>query len=281
MDDANDGEFGFESVDQYSPLFAMSISGDQIVLFFLIFARLLGLIQQAPLFNNKDIFALAKLALVVWVSMLCVFLVPTVIHLPQSLLELAPAVVVEFLVGAVIGYVMQLIIISVEFAGSLIDNQAGLSASSVLDPSSGQSNPVLTRLMTQVATIAFVVVNGHLLVLRAILESFKILPVGSPIDIPSTMEALMVTGQDIFSIGLQIAMPVILVIFLTDFALGLVNRVAPQVNVFQLGFQIKPIVAVLVMLFAMPVTLELVTSVIQKMTERSFELMIIMRGVHG
>jgi flagellar biosynthetic protein FliR len=259
----------------------MSISGDQIVLFFLIFARLLGLIQQAPLFNNKDIFALAKLALVVWVSMLCVFLVPTVIHLPQSLLELAPAVVVEFLVGAVIGYVMQLIIISVEFAGSLIDNQAGLSASSVLDPSSGQSNPVLTRLMTQVATIAFVVVNGHLLVLRAILESFKILPVGSPIDIPSTMEALMVTGQDIFSIGLQIAMPVILVIFLTDFALGLVNRVAPQVNVFQLGFQIKPIVAVLVMLFAMPVTLELVTSVIQKMTERSFELMIIMRGVHG
>ena len=163
-----------------------------------------------------------------------------------------------------IGFVTQLLIVGIEFGGSLMDTQAGLSVASLLDPSTGQTTSILSRLLRQIAMLVFFLINGHHVVLSSIVQSFRAIPITSKLNIFEASRYIVEICIDIFMIALQIAAPILLVVFLIDFGFGLLSRVAPQVNVFQLGFQVKPIIGLLVMLTFIPGMVELVYAFLEK-----------------
>mgnify|MGYP001370867231 CR=1 FL=1 len=224
----------------------------QLSVFFLIFARFSGLVLISPFFSMKSLFSLAKVSFVFWVSVLIMFVVPLPQSLPNSLFIYFFALMIELVIGLIIGFTANLIMMAIEFGGAIMDTQAGLSSASVLDPTSGKNAALLELLMKYLAIMLFLIINGHHMVLSAVFESFSIMPLGQPVDFSAGSQYLVSLGSALFLIGLKLAAPIILVIFIVDFSFGILNKVAEQVNVFQLGFQVKPMVAVIIFLGIAP-----------------------------
>ena len=242
----------------------MIITQDQIVVYFLIFARMIAVLLLTPGFSGKEIFSSGKISLIFWVSLLMVFVIPLPLSLPGSPILFFFSILIEFLIGAMIGFITQLLIVGIEFGGSLMDTQAGLSVASLLDPSTGQTTSILSRLVRQISVLVFFLVNGHHVVLGSLVQSYRAIPITSKLNIYEASGYIVSICVDIFNAALQIAAPILLVVFLIDFGFGLLSRVAPQVNVFQLGFQVKPIISLFVMLTFIPGMVELVYSFLEK-----------------
>ena len=251
----------------------MIITTHIIVVFLLIMTRMIGVIATAPVFSRKEFFTLGKLALTFWTSALLIYVVPVPLTPPDTGLQFILMFITELMIGVMMGFVMDIFITAIEFAGSLMDTQAGLSVSAMLDPSSGRSLPLLSLLLKWTATMLFLSINGHHLVLSALMESYRLLPIGSPINFARGALYVVSTGTDIFMIGAQLAAPIMLVVFMIDFGMGMLNKVAEQVNVFQLGFQVKPIVSLTVFLATVPGLLNGVYRIMDLLTEKLMKLL--------
>ena len=256
----------------------MIITQDQIVVFFLIFSRVIAVLLLTPGFSGKEIFSSGKVSLIFWLSLLLIFVVPLPLNLPGSPILFFFSIIIEFIIGAMIGFVTQILIVGIEFGGSLMDTQAGLSVASLLDPSTGQTTSILSRLLRQISILIFFLINGHHVVLSSIVQSFRAIPITSKLNIFEASRYIVEICIDIFMIALQIAAPILLVVFLIDFGFGLLSRVAPQVNVFQLGFQVKPIITLFVMITFIPGTVELVYTFLEKSAGDLLRILFLIRS---
>lgn len=255
----------------------MIITLAQLTTFFLIFARIAGLFLYAPIFDSKEIMALGKISLIFWLSGLIIFVVPLPKVLPDTPIIFALALVTEVLIGAAIGFTTQLILIGIQFAGTLMDTQAGLSAASILDPYSGQSVTILSKLMRWVAVIIFINFNGHHMLLSAIYQSFKLIPVASPVKMDQAMKLLSSLGTNIFAIALQFSVSILLIVFLIDFCFGMLNKIAPQVNVFALAMQVKPTISFFILMIIMPGLIDKIGEIMKDVTEILLQLLMVMK----
>ncbi len=230
----------------------MNLPMHLVLTYFLVFARLVGAFATMPVFSRKDIPNTIKLTLIIWIAFAMVGVAPLPSHLEPS----APIFMVIFLtemtIGMILGLVSSMLIVAIEFAGNIMDTQAGLSVASLLDPATGRNTPLLSTLLNWIALIIFISVNGHHIIITTLAESFKILPIGQVINLPQTSYEVVMMSVEIFRIGVVLAAPIILVIFMVDFGFGLLNKIAEQVNVFQLSFQVKPTVSLIILLAIAP-----------------------------
>jgi len=259
----------------------MILTVDQILVFFLILARIVGVILTAPFFNNRQIFTLAKFAFAFWMAGLMVFVVPLPPHSPSSGIAMMLAIVGELFIGVMLGFTAEMVVVGLEFAGALIDTQAGLSVASLLDPSTGRNTALFEMFLRWVALMVFIQVDGHHVVLTALNKSFSMVPVGSAYNLTQGSWAVLGFVSDIFKAAVQISAPILLVVFLVDFAFGVLNRVAEQINVFQLGFQIKPTVSVIVFLAMVPGLLHLTLGMMSHMMENLIHVLVALQGGVG
>ena len=252
----------------------MIITLSQIAIFFLIMARLVGAFMLAPVFSRKQVFGMVKIALLFWITWLLLFVVPMPYKFPEDLLTYTFAIVAEIFLGMVIGFIMDLIVSAVEFAGTLMDTQAGLSVASLLDPATGRNAAILQQLLQYVAFMVFLIIDGHHLVLSSIVQSFKLLPPGVPINFTKSTYYMIDIATDIFRLGLHLAVPIILIVFMIDFAFGMLNKVAEQINVFQLGFQVKPPISLLILLFVIFGIIESISRIMEVVSEHFGKFML-------
>ena len=259
----------------------MILTVDQIFVFFLIFARLAGVVATAPFFSNRQIFSMVKFAFVFWTAGLMIFVVPLPPVLPSAGIGMVLALAGEVLIGVILGFTADMVVVGLEFAWSLIDTQAGLSVASLLDPSTGRNSALFEMFLRWVALIVFIQVEGHHVVLTAVHKSFTMIPIGSTYDLTQGSWAVLQFTGDIFKSAVLIAAPIILVVFLIDFAFGVLNRVAEQINVFQLGFQVKPIVSVVVFLAMVPGILHLTLGMMSHMMENLIHVLVALQGGPG
>ncbi|NDD67068.1 hypothetical protein EBZ35_05405, partial [bacterium] len=124
----------------------MLITPELIVQFLLILMRMGGVMVSAPLFNRRDLMLMSKVSLVFWTSFLILFVVPSPAKPLTTGLSLVMAGIIEFLIGLMMGFVCDLLITTLEFAGNLMDSQGGLSVAATLDPTSGRSMALLSLL---------------------------------------------------------------------------------------------------------------------------------------
>ena len=145
----------------------------------------------------------------------------------------------EVTTGLVLGLVSNIAFEVVLMAGSLIDVHIGLSMVNTIDPNSKTSTTISGNLLHYVALMIFFVVDGHHMLIKSLIGSFIILPMGKSLMYPDTMMVLIEVIAKYFVIGLKIAIPIVLIIILTDLCMGLISRAVPQINVMILGMPVK------------------------------------------
>jgi len=198
------------------------------------FARIAGFFAIAPVFGQVGIPMRVRLILVIAIT----FLVAPAMPDMQGLLSspnLLPIFMLQALVGIALGMVVRIVFAAIEFAGDLAGFEMSLSFAAAFDPQSGNQSPVTASFMLWIATAIFIGLDGHLLLLAGLLESFAALP---PDKMPNTLAwaAVARTGALIFSLGLVLSLPLVVPLLTTNIALGLLTRAAPSLNLFSVGF---------------------------------------------
>ena len=215
-------------------------------------SRILGLIAAAPLFGNAAVPATVKVSLG---ALLAMIIAPTVPALPAVNPMSLPGLLIltqEMLVGLAMGFSIRIVFSAVEMAGELSSLTMGLGFASFFDPQTKGRSSAISQFLVMLATLMFLTVNGHLVLLAALAESFVSLPISaSPIS-GGGFQQLAAWGGEIFRSGLQIALPVIAALLLTNVALGILTRAAPQLNIFGIGFPVTLGVGLLVIGMVLP-----------------------------
>ena len=222
-----------------------------VSLYFWPLLRILALISTAPILSEKSVPKRVKLGLGVLITVIVAPSLPAteVTIFSGNALWLA---LQQILIGTLIGFTMQLAFAAVRTAGELIGLQMGLSFATFVDPGSHISMPVLARIMDLLALLLFLTFDGHLWLISALVDTFHTLPVGgNPLNANAFM-ALTRAGGLIFLNGLMLALPVITLLLTLNLALGMLNRMAPQLSVFVIGFPITLTVGIILMAALMP-----------------------------
>ncbi|SDT75868.1 flagellar biosynthetic protein FliR [Actinoplanes derwentensis] len=173
-------------------------------------------------------------------------------------------VLMQAFVGASLGFLTLLLFASVQAAGDLLDLFGGFSLAATYDPFSQSSASIFGRFYNLVALTLLFATDGHQLILRGFLQSFRTLPLDASFDMETLSRLLLRGVGEFFMSAVQIAGPLIAVLFLADVALGLLNRVAPALNAFQLGFPIKIFLLVTLAGIAIGLLPSVVSSIVDK-----------------
>ncbi len=162
------------------------------------------------------------------------------------------AVIQQLVIGVAIGFVVRLVFAAVELAGEVVGFQMGLNFAAFFDPSMNAQTSALGRFFGQMAALLFVVLNGHVMVLTAVTRSFEAFPVGGNAFANLDQLKLFQLGTDLFASGFWIALPMVGMLMFVNLALGIVSRVAPQMNIFAVGFPITLTVGLLGVALTLP-----------------------------
>lgn len=223
----------------------------RIDVFLLVFLRVLGLFVTAPVLSNRLVPVQMRVAISFGVTVVVspLFQSPP---LPNTLVGLVPLAVRELLVGMVIGFVAVLAFTAVQFAGELLDINMGLSMINVLDPMTNIQMPVLGNFLYILGLLIFLSINGHHLLLRALMDSYALVPLGTGTMSAALSESVIRTAGNLFIIGFKVAAPVLAAVFLTTVALGILNRAMPQMNVFMVGLPVQLAMGVFMLMIVLP-----------------------------
>lgn len=206
--------------------------------FFFPLARILALLAVAPPFSNAALPRRVRLALALAVSLALVPALPPIPPVaPASgagLLILAQ----QMLIGFAMGFAMRLVVAAIDFAGELVSLQMGLGFATFYDPDSASQTPVLAEFLAMLGVLVLFSINGHLMILATLAQSFTVLPIGGTALAAASWSNLVHAGAVIFVSGLLLALPAVAALLITNVALGVLTRAAPQLNLFAVGFPI-------------------------------------------
>lgn len=218
-----------------------------------IFARVAGLMRATPFLNRTEIPMIAKVGFALLFSvMLTMFLKPAI---PQSSTPIIYTIIINFLCGALIGFIINCIVSAVEAGGDIINMQQGVSSATIMDPSTSSQVSIMGRLFSMLGIIIFLEIGGAYWAFNAFIRSFEIFPIyGSfvPIDEIVNMPYLVKITSNVLYVGLQISSPVLIATLGQDIILGIISKTAPQVNVFQMSFLFKPCLGAAILIIVMP-----------------------------
>jgi len=204
-----------------------------------------------PLFGRRNVPNNAKAAMV----LVFTFLVYSTMEEPELSYEFASSflygffLLKEFLVGYVLGYVMELFFFVITHAGSIIDFHMGLSMSMVYDPQTNAQIAMSGNVYQIFYTLLFFAVDGHLVLIRMLLRSGELVPYGEVVFTQGLALAVLDLFRGCVVLAVRFAFPIIAIEFLVEVAVGIMMKMAPQVNVFVINIQIKIAVGFLVLLF--------------------------------
>ena len=216
--------------------------------FLLILVRISCFVFVAPFFGANDVPGRVKVGLSVFVAILVFYAVP-VEHTPyESEIGYAVLVLKEGITGLLIGYAAYICNSIVLYAGTIIDMDIGLSMAMVFDPSTGSQVSITGNLYNYFVLLLLVVSNMHQFILRALIDSFSLIPLGgAQFEMDSLLSAMVHYCTDLFIIAFRIVLPVFACIMILNAILGIMAKVAPQMNMFAVGIQLKLLVGLAVL----------------------------------
>jgi flagellar biosynthetic protein FliR len=214
-------------------MLSLAVTLTQLQLFFLVFLRTGAFLMAIPMLNGASVPVIFRIGLCLATSLL-IFPLVAVGPLPVAtdVITLTVSAAGEVLIGILAGFAIRLIFEGVQLAGELAGYQMGLAIAEVIDPSSEDQVAILSQFMSLMATLVFLVINGHHWFIRTLIESYEIIPpVGFHVNGP-VLERLTRLTADMFITGLKAGAPVVVALLLGTVAFGLVARTVPQLNIF-------------------------------------------------
>lgn len=215
-------------------------------------ARILALIASAPILGDKEVPARIKVGLALAITLV---IAPT-LDIPAGL-DPASAqglfvLIQQIVAGIIIGFSIRLIFAAVEMAGDLAGMQMGLGFASFYDPQNASFTPVVAQFLGIITGLVFLAADGHLYMLATLSDSFRDFPIGAGVPSANAFRTMAEWGGSMFGHALQFSLPLIGVLLITNLALGILTRSAPQLNIFAVGFPITLAVGFAALLLTIP-----------------------------
>jgi flagellar biosynthetic protein FliR len=212
--------------------------------------RLTGLMLFAPFFGSVAIPARVKAVLVLALTALLYPMLSS--RMPQVAISQWPMIAFgELMIGVALGVATNIVFDGVQMAGQVLSVQMGYSLVNILDPQTQVESTVMATFHQMIAMLIFLRLNVHFWILRALAHSFDYLPPSTGHFGGAFTSAVLQVGSSVFSVGIQIAAPVLSATLLADIALGLLGKAAPQLPLILLGPAVKSILGILVLISAL------------------------------
>lgn len=203
-------------------------------------ARILAFLATEPILGNRSIPKRVKIGLGVALSIMITPLIQNQAVPPVDMSSVLGVLSItqEILIGITLGLTVKMIFLSIELGGNIIGNQMGLGFANFFDPINSSQVPVISQFIGMISMLLYLSIDGHLMMIQALTESFKIIPIGINQIHLATFKNFPFWGSEIFRLGLKLALPVIAVILMTNMGMAVLARSAPQLNIFVVGFAI-------------------------------------------
>ena len=217
------------------------------------FFRIGALLTAAPIFNSTYVSNRIRVLLAIALS---IVIVPTINTPVPSVNPLSGdglmIVAQQILIGASMGFMLQLLFNAFIIAGQLIAMQMGLGFASMVDPQNGTTVPVISQFYVIFVTLVFLSLNGHLILIKVLAESFHTLPILTTGLTPTSFHDLVAQASWMYAAGVIIALPAIGSLLLVNLSFGILSRAAPQISPFSIGFPMSIILGFVILLVTMP-----------------------------
>ncbi len=229
------------------------------------FFRVLALFGSLPVLSQRSVPMRLRVALAFFISVCAQASLPPMPVVPLDSSEALLLLLQQLLIGLSLGFAVRITFAAIELAGELVGLQMGLNFAGFFDPGTGGEATAVSRFFGTTFSWLFIVINGHLLVVAAVVRSFTAFPVG-----PEPLAFLRATqpqvwGAEIFSLGLWIALPLVAMLLFTNLVLGVISRVSQQMNIFAIGFPITVVVGLGGVLLTLPMMQGPLTMSLEKM----------------
>ncbi|AXE33867.1 flagellar biosynthetic protein FliR [Chromobacterium phragmitis] len=233
------------------------------------FARIVGLFLTEPVFAYRGVPRRVKAAFALMLTVMLAPLLPPLPAVPLVSAEGIAILVQQLLIGLAMGFVMRIVISAVELAGFIIGAQTGLGFAMFYDPVHAAQVPVLSQMLSLFTFFLFLAFDGHHVVLGALAHSFQVLPIGMPMPAQGIKTLVLWSGH-LIEWGVWLAMPIIGALLITNLAIGVMTRAAPQFNIFSFGFPLTIMIGFGVLYMTLPMMIP----VIESMYQAGFDMML-------
>lgn len=227
----------------------MTFTVEQFEFYLCILARITAFLYAAPIFSLKTVPQRVKLLFAMVVSFLLFEVLPYEPLSYSTSIGYAILIGKEALAGLILGFFANISFQILSFSGRMMDMEIGFSMVTELDPLTNNQVTITANLYTYAVTLMFLVTDMHHILIRALCDSFQLIPVGG-ISINSNIyESMLEFMRDFFVLGFRIILPMFATILIVNIVLGVLAKVAPQMNMFVIGLQLKVLVGLTVLVF--------------------------------
>ncbi|MEY8356445.1 flagellar biosynthetic protein FliR [Lachnospiraceae bacterium 54-53] len=221
----------------------------QMMLFSLIFMRMSGFILLNPILGRRNIPAYVKGGMIMVFTLLIYSLPSDQVPEPVNSIEFAVILIKEFAMGYAIGFVMELFVMVITFAGSVMDFQMGLSMATIYDPQSNAQIALTGSLFHAYFMLLFFAVDGHLALIKLLIKSAETVPYGQVVFGTKVAWSMVEVFSQCIVMAVKFAFPIIAIEFLTEIAVGILMKMIPQINVFVVNIQAKIVIGFMMLIF--------------------------------
>ena len=238
--------------------------------FILVAFRIGGLVAVAPFFNSTTTPDKVKVGLV---CALAVVLLPTVdystLAIPDNIVGYFAAALAEVAVGAIIGLVASIVFAGIQLGGYIAAQQIGLAIANVFDPTQNEETSIVAQLFYMFGVVVFVLLKGHYVLLYALANSFRLVPLASfsPDEAVAAKVGVEAVG-DMFVLAVKVAAPAVIALMMATMVMAIIARTVPEMNIFNIGFAVRLAVGLGILTLAVPALAVVVQHTLDAMAGR-------------
>ncbi len=224
-------------------------------IFILTMLRYSGLFIITPILSSNVIVSRLKVALSFFLAIITlpVIVEEQLLEVPDNLFYILADVLKELSIGFIMGFIVLLLFTAIQLAGQYIDMRMAFRLANAVNPLSNSSTPVVGQFQNIMATLLFLAINGHHILIHNIYKSFEAIPLGRTVYIDELFKFIFRASGDIFILSFKIALPIIGTIFLVDVILGFLARAVPQMNLFIIGLPVKILVGFIFLILSLSI----------------------------
>lgn len=255
----------------------MTFQLDDFELYLLIFVRITGFVYTAPFFSLKDVPFRVKTGLCIFLAAIIFYTVPPASAEYNSVIGFAIIIVKEAIAGAIMGLFANIAFYILNFAGQIMDMEIGFSMINELDPATNIQSTITANLYGYLVLLIMMITNLHHYFIKALVDSYQIIAIGKETFSPGLYKLMTQYMADYFIISFRIVLPIFASILIVNTILAILAKVAPQVNMFVIGMQLKVfagLVILVLIISLVPSVADFIYNEMIKMLKASIQLMV-------
>ncbi|MDF2542252.1 MAG: putative rane protein [Herbinix sp.] len=226
----------------------MTFVQENFELYLLIFVRITGFLYTAPFFSLKNVPIRIKIGISIFLSILLLYTISSDMPQYNSVIEYAILITKEVIVGVLMGFFANIAYYIISFSGQIIDMEIGFSMVNQLDPLSNIQTTISSNFYGYLILLMMMITNLHHFFIKALVDSYQVVPLGKAVFNPGMYVVMVRFITDYFIIGFRIVLPVFAAIMIVNTILAILAKIAPQMNMFVVGMQLKLFVGIFVLI---------------------------------